>query len=301
MGDNPTLRWSRLKGCHRPDWHIQACISYTSNMYSNGVRTEPEQHTIVNQVREDKTLKGLRIATINVTSWSPKIRRMVTNMSGEFDILLIQEHHKLRRKDMNTGPYVLAAFAPAQKTVPTQDGRGWHTSGGVAILVKPTLYYEEDRFIPQQGLNWAAIKIRLRKHPQAKKNNLGNSLNIIKSYTKHGNEYEALVTFRQVQNYVEQYTCPYVWGGDYNRTPSTLVEESRNRFMAIRTHAPNATSTCSVGGLIDYFVTHEHEHQILDDIEVIKDTVVTPHCPVAATIREDIYIYVKGPATGRGT
>ena len=71
--------------------------------------------------------------------------------------------------------------------------------------------------------------------------------------------------------------------------------------MDIRTHAPDATSTCSVGGLIDYFVTHEHEHQILEDIKVIKDTVVTPHCPVAATIREDIYIYVKGPAKGRGT
>ena len=69
---------------------------------------------------------------------------------------------------MNTGPYVLAAFAPAQKTIPTQDGRGWHTSGGVAILVKPDLYYEKDRFIPQQGLNWAAIKIRLRKNDKKK-------------------------------------------------------------------------------------------------------------------------------------
>ena len=162
---------------------------------------------------------------------------------------------------------------------------------GVAILVRPTLCYERDRYIPQQGLNWAAIKIRLRKHPQHKHaKNLGNSLNIITSYTKHGNEYEALITFSQVQNYIEQYTCPYVWGGDYNRPPDTMVEESRNRFMAIRTHAPRAQSTCSVGGLIDYFVTHENEHQILEDISVIQDTVVTPHSPVAATIREDIYL-----------
>ena len=69
-----------------------------------------------------------------------------------------------------------------------------------------------------------------------------------------------------------------------------MVEESSHSAMAIRTHAPRTYSTCSVGGLIDYFVTHEHEHDILDDIEVIKDTVVTPHSPVAATIREDVYM-----------
>ena len=100
---------------------------------------------------------------------------------------------------MKTGPYILAAFAPAQKTVPTQTGKGGHTSGGVAILVRETLKFERDRYIPQQGLNWAAIKIRLRKNPKLKKTNLGNSLNIITSYTKHGNEYEALITFSQVQ------------------------------------------------------------------------------------------------------
>ena len=100
-------------------------------------------------------------------------------MSAEFDILLIQEHHKVRRKDMKTGPYVLAAFAPAQRIVPTKSGRGWHTTGGVAILVRNTLYYERDKFIPQQGLNWAAIKIRL--HKQTNKKGIGNSLNIITS------------------------------------------------------------------------------------------------------------------------
>ena len=41
---------------------------------------------------------------------------------------------------------------------------------------------------------------------------------------------------------------------------------------------------------MDFFVTHEYENQILDDIKVINDTVVTPHSPVAATIREDIYM-----------
>ena len=110
------------------------------------------------------------------------------------------------------------------------------------------------------------------------------------SYTKNGTDYEALVTFNQVQQYVEAYTCPYIWGGDFNRTPDIMVEEASHRAMAIRTHAPRTYSTCSVGGLIDYFVTHEHEHDILEDIEVIKDRVVTPHSPVAATIREDIHM-----------
>ena len=129
-GRQPQLEVVKIKGLSPPGLTHASLPSYLSNNYSKGIRTEPEHHTITNHVQEDKTLKGLRIATINVTSWSPKIRKMITNMSGEFDIILIQEHHKLRRKDMNTGPYVLAAFAPAQKTIPTQDGRGWHNSGG---------------------------------------------------------------------------------------------------------------------------------------------------------------------------
>ena len=68
-----------------------------------------------------------------------------------------------------------------------------------------------------------------------------------------------------------------------------MVSESAGRYMAITTHAPQATTTCSVGGLIDYFVTHESERTILSDIKVISDTVVSPHSPVAATINENIY------------
>ena len=68
-----------------------------------------------------------------------------------------------------------------------------------------------------------------------------------------------------------------------------MVEESEALYMAIRTYAPRVHSTCSAGGLIDYFVTHANEHHILADVTVIKDTVVAPHSPVAATIRDDIY------------
>ena len=68
-----------------------------------------------------------------------------------------------------------------------------------------------------------------------------------------------------------------------------MVEESEARYMAVRTFAPGVHSTCSVGGLFDYFVTHANEHHILEDVQIIKDTVVSPHSPVSATIREDIY------------
>ena len=71
--------------------------SYDSNIVSKGVRNELTHHTIEHPVEEDTTLVGLEIATINVTSWSNKIQRMITHMYSEFDIILIQEH-KFRKK-----------------------------------------------------------------------------------------------------------------------------------------------------------------------------------------------------------
>ena len=129
----------------------------------------------------------------------------MAKLAKEYDILLIQEHHKIWERDMKTGPYIIAGFAPAQPTFPTRSGKGWHTSGGVAILVRENLYFEKDKHIPQQGLNWAAIKIRLRKKP-GQKHQRGNSLNIVTSYTQHGNAYGTLTTFDQFQNYLDQYT-----------------------------------------------------------------------------------------------
>ena len=106
--------------------------------------------------RGKKYQKGVKIATINVTSWSPKITLMIPKMFKEYDIILIQEHHKFRKRDMKTGPYIIAGFAPAQRTARTKNGKGWHSTGGVAILVRDNLYFERDKHIPQQVLNWAA-------------------------------------------------------------------------------------------------------------------------------------------------
>ena len=154
------------KACHfklgppgLPNPHMP---SYDSNLYAKSVRDELTHHTYEKPIKEDTTLSGLRIATINVTSWSPKIQRMIVHMYSEFDILLIQEHHKRRKRDMKTGPYVLAAFAPAQKTVPTQDGRGWHTSGGwqfwsnlPCIMRKTALSHNRALIGPQSKLDCA--------------------------------------------------------------------------------------------------------------------------------------------------
>ena len=149
-------------------------------------------------------------------------------LAKEYDILLIQEHHKIRERDMKTGPYIIASFAPAPRTAPTRNGKGWHTRGGVAILVRDHLHFEKDKHIPQQGLNWAAVKRRLKKQP-GKKHHRGNSLNIVTSYTQRGNGYDTFTTFDQVQNYLDQYTCSYVCGGDFYRPPDKMVEESEAR------------------------------------------------------------------------
>ena len=145
---------------------------------------------------------------------------MITKMANEYDIILIQEHHKFRRRDMKTGPYIIAGFAPAQRTVRTKNGKGWHSSGGVAILVRDNLYFEKDKHIPQQGLKWAAVKIRLRKQP-GHKHQRGNSFNIVSSYTQHGNGYDTLATCDQIQKYLDHYTCPYVRG-------VTLTDHQKN-------------------------------------------------------------------------
>ena len=288
---------AKVQGLSPPGLAHAALPPYKSHIYQNKQYIKPQSNVKTNIVKVDTDVKsGLRIVTINVTSWSPKIITMITKMAKEYDIILIQEHHKFRKQDMKTGPYIIAGFAPAQRTVRTKNGKGWHSSGGVAILVRDNLYFERAKHNPQQGLNWAAIKIRLKRQP-GQPQNQGNSINIITSYTKHGSEYEAITTFDQVQKYIDQYTCPYIWGADFNRSPEEMVTESESRYMAISTHAPRVRTTCSVGGLIDYYVTHENERDIISDICVIKDTVVKPQTtPLAATINKSIYI-PQGPCS----
>ena len=88
------------------------CPPYKSHLYKNNTQEKhikPESNVKVNTVKEETDIKGLRLVTINVTSWSPKIITMISKMSKEYDIILIQEHHKFRKRDMKTGPYIIGA------------------------------------------------------------------------------------------------------------------------------------------------------------------------------------------------
>ena len=72
--------------------------SYKSHLYKHPVRNEPQQNIKANIVKEETTQQGLSVATISVTSWSPKIITMISKMAEDFDILLVHEHHKIRKK-----------------------------------------------------------------------------------------------------------------------------------------------------------------------------------------------------------
>ena len=134
----------------------------------------------------------------------------MVKLSKGYEIVLIQEHHRLRSRDMETGPYIIAGFALAQRTVKKANGKDCYTTAGVAILVRENLYFERDRHIPQSALNWVAIKIRLKKCQHRNSDNQGNLLNIIASYTKHSNEYDTISTFNEVQEYIYAHSCPYI-------------------------------------------------------------------------------------------
>ena len=64
----------------------------------------------------------------------------MATLAKEYDIVLIQEHHKTRAKDMTTGPYVIAGFAPAQRTTLKPNGKDWYTPGGCHIGARQPVF-----------------------------------------------------------------------------------------------------------------------------------------------------------------
>ena len=273
------METAKVQGLSPPGLAHAALPPYKSHVYQNKQYIRPQSNVKTNIVKVGTDVKsGLRIVTINVTSWSPKIITMITKMANEYDIILIQEHHKFRKQDMKTGPYIIAGFAPAQRTVRTKNGKGWHLSGGVAILVRDNLYFERDKHIPQQGPNWAAIKIRLKRQPGQPKNQ-GNSINIITSYTKHGWGVETLQTIEEVQNYLGMFNVPWVWGGDFSRPPEVMLEQGLH--MQVKAYTPKGEgSTCTVGGLIDYFLVPANEPNMARECSMIRRSTIKPHYPV---------------------
>ena len=82
---------------------------------------------------------------------------------------------------------------------------------------------------PYKGYNWAAITIELHG---------GFLLDLITSYTKHGHELEALGTFTKVREFIDMFTIPYVWGGDFNRAPEQLEAETAQNGLGIKCFYP---------------------------------------------------------------
>ena len=96
---------AKVQGLSPPGLTHSALPPYKSHIFQNKQHVHPPSNVKENVVKEEgDTKRGLRIVTINVTSWSPKIITMITKMANEYDIILIQEHHKFRRRDMKTGP-----------------------------------------------------------------------------------------------------------------------------------------------------------------------------------------------------
>ena len=99
--------------------------------------------------------------------------------------------------------------------------------------------------IKQNGNTWAFIHLQLEKDRE---------FIILASYTKHGWEIDTTQTLSQVQDYLGTYIVPWVWGGDFNRSPEELL--GKRIASPAQAHTPKGEwSTCTVGGMIDYFLT----------------------------------------------
>ena len=98
-------------------------------------------------------------------------------------------------------------------------------------------------------------------------------MNLVTSYTKNGHGIEALGNFTKVREFLDTFTIPYIWGGDFNRPPKQLEEETGQNGLGTRCFYPKwVQSTYSNGGLIDYFVSHVGETDIIQDF-----TIPQPH------------------------
>ena len=171
-------------------------------------------------------------------------------------------------------------FSPAQVTG-SKAGGTLNTSGSVAILVSAKLHtHKTSPHMQYVGYNWAAVTITLAG---------GFHMNLVTSYTKHGHGIEALGTFTKVREYLDTFTIPYIWGGDFNRPPEQLTQETANNGLGIRCFAPQGVhSTCSNGGLIDYYASHVSESDILKDVAIVRDAPISPHFPVQARVPANI-------------
>ena len=80
-GRQPHMEVAKVKGLSPPGLTHEAMPPYKSHLYQDKQHIKPHSNVKTNIVKVDTDVKGLRIVTINVTSWSPKIITMISKMA----------------------------------------------------------------------------------------------------------------------------------------------------------------------------------------------------------------------------
>ena len=143
-------------------------------------------------------------------------------------------------------PRIQHHLSPAQVTGSRKrkKGRGklYHTRGGVAILYRPRLSRMLQPGVECVGHNCCATLIKLAKN---------RVLNLVTPCIPHGTTQDGTRTIIEVNQYLDQYKVPYVWGRDFNRSTDDF-EEQQVRQGHHYVVAPSDQSTClgGVGSII---------------------------------------------------
>ena len=78
-------------------------------------------------------------------------------------------------------------------------------------------------------------------------------------------------------------------GAESIRPPQQLEAETAQEGLGTRCFYPKGVqSTCSNGGLIDYFVSHVGETDIMQEVAIVRDAPTTPHYPVQCVVPGNI-------------
>ena len=218
----------------------------------------------------------LSILTVNITYMSVRVRKWLSTLP--YDIIMIQEHHKHTRKSLGRIDGYSIIFSPAHVThvKKRRKGKGniYHTKGGVAILYRPNLTRFLQPGLEMTGHNWCALIIKLAKN---------RGLNLITSYIPHGTTQDGTRTIVEVNKYLDRFKVPFVWGGDFNRSPEECVEQGL-RQGGHYVVAPHDESTCVGGGRIDYFITNGAREHLHGGCQTVPGK-VRPHSPVLMKVK----------------
>ena len=192
--------------------HYQPHIKRRTKQYEQMLKTN-------NFIKPNKVLRVsgkqryIDIISVNITTCHDTARDWLCEQTA--DIILIQEHHMLYKGQFGKIPGYTLIFSPARRTM--YSARGWETSGGVAILHKTNMFHIiKHKGIKQRGFNWAALHIQLEKDQE---------MIIVASYVRHGWEIDTISILGEVQDFLNSFTVPWIWGGDFNRSPEELLNK----------------------------------------------------------------------------